>query len=52
MHVSLELMVQIKQQGEYGVETPLPRSFLGGIREVYGGVGSKRFLSPKKLARA
>ena len=24
-------MVQIKQKGVYGVETPLPRSFLGGI---------------------
>jgi len=30
MHVSSELMVQIKQKGIYGVENPLPRSFLGG----------------------
>jgi len=32
MHASSELVVQIKQNGEYGVETPLPRSFLGGLR--------------------
>jgi len=30
IHVSSELMVQIKQKGVYGVENPLPRSFLGG----------------------
>ena len=24
-------MVQIKQKGVYGVENPLPRSFLGGV---------------------
>ena len=31
MHFSSELIVQIKQKGVYGVENPLPRSFLGGI---------------------
>jgi len=30
MHVSSELMVQIKQKGVHRIETPLPRSFLGG----------------------
>jgi len=28
MHVTVEPMVQINQKGVYGVETPLPRSFL------------------------
>jgi len=32
MHFSSELIVQIKQKKVYGVETPLPRSFLGGYR--------------------
>jgi len=31
MHVSSELMIQIRQKGVYGVENPLPRSFLGGL---------------------
>jgi len=31
IHVSSELMVQIKQKGVYGVENPLPRCFLGGL---------------------
>ena len=31
MHVSSELIVQIKQKGVYGIETPLPRSFSGGL---------------------
>jgi hypothetical protein len=31
MHVSAELRVQIKHKGVYGVENPLPRSFLGGF---------------------
>ena len=28
-------MVQIKQKGVYGVETLLPRSFLGGVFVTY-----------------
>ena len=35
MHVSSDLMVQIKQKGVYGVETPLPRRFLGGLVVVW-----------------
>jgi len=34
-HVSLELMVQIKQKGVHGIETLLPRSFLGGCDSLW-----------------
>ena len=46
MHVSSELMVQIKQKGVYGVETLLPRSFLGGILyTLYQYICASRTLS-------
>jgi len=32
-YISSELMVRIKQNRVYGVETPLPRSFLGGVAQ-------------------
>ena len=33
-YISSELMVRIKQNRVYGVETPLPRSFLGGVAQT------------------
>jgi len=33
-YFSSELMVQIKQKGVYGVETLLPRNFLGGRTHI------------------
>jgi len=34
IHVSSELMVQIKQKGVYGVENPLSRSLLVGLESL------------------
>jgi hypothetical protein len=36
MNFSSDLIVQIKQKGGIGVETPSPRSILGGLACLFG----------------